>query len=203
VSTLKRQNQEMAQQLQQMTEMMSFFMNQQTSQGQNPQMQQEEDEYVPTDKRSLEQFVSQVIGKRSHAEVQAQQKYEHGYFSTLQKIESSEVQDDHDETLHNEVVRMITTQGSKFNRRHSDNPMMDASTNYYAAKAHILGQKLAKPKPKENPLKGNPPKAPLGAPPSASTASSKQKLVKIGTEAKRAASAFGLGSEDLAKLGFE
>jgi hypothetical protein len=68
-----------------------------------------------------------------------------------------------DSALYEETKKLIATPGQPFNRRYSDDPIADATRNYYAAQAHILKQRISQPS-KKNPLKGGEPKNPLGAP---------------------------------------
>jgi hypothetical protein len=72
-------------------------------------------------------------------------------------------EEEEDRALLDNVAKLMTAPGSKFNVAHTGRPDVDAKTNFYAAKAEILAAKVKEATTKKvNPFQGKEPKGPLG-----------------------------------------
>lgn len=114
----------------------------------------EEEEYIGT-KTELKKFLNDYNRDQETQKQSSQLKYEKGYINTIMRLGSEETKEDH-QAIYDEMMRF-------FNAKHSDDPMVDAEKNYLNATRSVLKKRLAAPAKKVNPLKGNKPKAPLGA----------------------------------------
>lgn len=114
-----------------------------------------DDEEIIGTKAELKQFLTDYNKETESARQKNQAKYERDYVQTIKRLGSEETEEDHKD-IYDEMM-------SHFNVRHSNNPLMDAEKNYLKATRSVLKKKVAAPVEKKNPLKGNKPKAPLGA----------------------------------------
>ena len=89
------------------------------------------------------------------------------YIQTINRLGSDETEEDHKD-IYDEMM-------SHFNVRYSENPVVDAEKNYLKATRSVLKKRTAEPAKKVNPLKGNKPKAPLGAGSNSETMAKKTK----------------------------
>ena len=163
---------------------------------------EEEDEYIPSTRKEFDALLERRIAQLEQRKVQEQTvqrtQYETGYLSTLTKLGAEA----DDSALHEEAVKLSTEAGAPYNVIRTGNPLIDAETNYYAAQAHVLKQRLARPKKDEtpkNPLKGDPPRAPLGAPSGMAAKAKEVPKVKLDDHARRAAMRMGLSDKDVAE----
>ena len=163
---------------------------------------EEEDEYIPSTRKEFDALLERRIAQLEQRKVQEQTvqrtQYETGYLSTLTKLGAEA----DDSALHEEAVKLSTEAGAPYNVIRTGNPLIDAETNYYAAQAHVLKQRLARPKKDEtpkNPLKGDPPRAPLGAPSGMAPKVKEVPKIKLDDDAKRAARKMGLSDKDVAE----
>ena len=161
------------------------------------QPKEEEDDFIPTTKTEMMQLFKTWQQQQVQETQTVQQRYAQGYLGQLDKLETEE-EDAPD--LVAEIKELCTRPGKKFHVYRTGQGAIDAEINYHAAKAHLLKQKVATPKPKEIPLKGAPPKAPLGDGPSGTASSKPVKLTKVDSAAKKVAEHFGL---NLASMGYE
>lgn len=79
--------------------------------------------------------------------------YDREYLKTFEQLST---------TLTKEEVDMVVDEMKGINYKPSSNPARDAEINFYKAERAYLRKQLAKPKGKENPIKGNGSKTPLG-----------------------------------------
>lgn len=154
---------------------------------------EEEDEYIPQTRKEFDALLEKRVRQIQEREVQQQTvqrtQYEQGYLSTLAKFGS----DSDDPALHEEAFKLTTEAGAPYNVARTGNASVDAEINYHAAQAHVLKQRLSRPKKeeaKQNPLKGEPPRAPLGAPSGAAPKPKEQPPVKLDGYATNAARRF-------------
>lgn len=193
-----QQTQEVLEQQKQQNELLMALLAQQFNQ-QQQQQEEPEDDFIPTSKKELARYIERVVEQRDRGFQANKKEYENTYLGTLKQVKSSEEDDD----LFESVFELCTKPGAKFNRKVTGNASYDARLNFMEAKTSVLQERLARPKPKENPLKGKQPIAPLGGS-SKSTASVKTpSLKKLDDHAKSAARAFGFTADELAKMGLE
>lgn len=181
-----------ASQLEQVTNYIVQF-----AQAARQQQEPEEDDYIPTDTKGFLEFLDKVQTRRATQSQQAAQQFANQYVKVVDGLGQSET----DPALVAEIKKLTTEPGQPFNKKYSSDPVADATANFYRAKAHVLEQRI--PKPKENPFKGGDPKTPLGAAPSSSV-KSQTKGVDIDQYARRAAAAWGYSGkeiEDMLKQG--
>jgi hypothetical protein len=202
VANLKR-NMEVLQQ--QNALLAQLLAHSQAQQPQDPLQRQqppegEDDDFIPTTKRELAEWMQQQWLQQQQVQAASQKKYELGYRQTLDSLRAAEGDD---AEWFDEAHDLCTKPNAPFNRRISGNAQSDAMANYYAAKAEILQKRLRTPKPKVNPLAGKPPKAPLGAPPTQTASVKAPQLKKLDEHAKSFARHAGFTPEQLAAWGFE
>lgn len=118
-------------------------------------LEDDPDEEVIGTKAELKQFLNDYNKETESTRQENQVKYERDYVQTIKRLGSEETEEDHKD-IYDEMM-------SHFNVRHSNNPLVDAEKNYLKATRSVLKKKVAAPVEKKNPLKGNKPKAPLGA----------------------------------------
>lgn len=118
-------------------------------------LEDDPDEEVIGTKAELKQFLNDYNKETESTRQENQIKYERNYVQTIKRLGSEETEEDHKD-IYDEMM-------SHFNVRHSNNPLVDAEKNYLKATRSVLKKRVAAPVEKKNPLKGNKPKAPLGA----------------------------------------
>lgn len=199
VKALKTQLEQQAQQ----TELLMQILMAQADPAKQQQQAVDEDDFIPTTKREMAQFVKQQMMQEVQAKQTEQQQYANAYFKELKSLNSKDEEDVPADVI-NEAVKLCTQPGQPYYRYTYGHGAADARMNYLEAKAYVLQQRLSKPKPKEVPLANQPPKAPLGDGPTGTATAKEVKLTKldkgIREQARRAAEAFGL---DLASMGYE
>lgn len=104
-----------------------------------------------TDEPLTRKDVNKFLEERDTKLSSAKMKYEKDYLQHISKLGQQE-----DPEVHEEIEEEMM---KNFNVMHSNDPVADAERNYLKATRAIL--KKASPT-KENPLKGKPPKSPLG-----------------------------------------
>lgn len=127
-------------------------------------------------KAEFERIQREQEAERVEQEKKRKYSYEDVYLKTLDGLKELET----DEELYEEVHAEITNPDSEFNVQHSWEAHKDAAKNYKAAREKIL---KSKPKPKENPLKGNPPAIPLGVASGSKVEAQKKPEVKLSPQA--------------------
>ena len=127
-----------------------------------------DEEFIGT-KAELKKFLNDYNRDQDAQRQSSQIKYEQDYVKTINRLGSEETEEDHKD-IYDEMM-------SHFNVKYSENPMVDAEKNYLKATRSVLKKRTAKPAKKLNPLKGNKPKAPLGAGNSSETMTKKKKPI--------------------------
>jgi len=116
-----------------------------------PEQQEEDlDEDIPMTKKEIRVFLENERRK----ELEGQTQYQNAYLKTVSVLGKDYEKDEY-EAIFDEMM-------SNFNEKHSSDASADAERNFYKAERAYLRKQLAQPKGKENPLKGEPPIAPLG-----------------------------------------
>ncbi len=126
--------------------------NQQPSSMEAPtitETEEDTEDFTFLTKKDLDRYLEM----REQQKLQASKQYENNYIKTVKELSSRVTPEEHEEI----VQEMM----ANFNIRYSDDPIADAERNYLKAERSLLRKKLAKSK-KENPLKGDKPRAPLG-----------------------------------------
>ena len=118
-------------------------------------------------KAELKKFLNDYNKDQETQRQDSQMKYEQDYVKTIKRLGSDETEEDHKD-IYDEMM-------SHFNVKYSDNPLVDAEKNYLKATRSVLKKRTAAPAKKVNPLKGNKPKAPLGAGSNSETMAKKTK----------------------------
>ena len=114
--------------------------------GMKPSEPDDDEDFVPSTKKELDDYLT----KWKAGETQKDRKYQDDYMLGIGKYREEEDFKEIKEELN-----------KNFNFRNSDNGVLDAEVNYLKASRAYLKKKLSGVKP-ESPLKGDPPKGPLG-----------------------------------------
>lgn len=115
----------------------------------------DEEFYMPTTKKEFMSLVDEVAEKKIQqteqnkvaaqtAEVEASQKYQQGYVDHLKTLGDAK------DPMHSEIYKMLTSDGSEYNVKHTDNPIVDVERNYFMARTVLLEKQLQsgeQPKP--------------------------------------------------------
>ena len=164
---------------------------------------EDEAEYIPSTRKEfdalLEKRIKQIQEKETQEQTAQRTQYETGYLSTLTKLGA----ESDDSALHEEAFKLSTEAGAPYNVVRTGNPLIDAETNYHAALVHVLKQRLTRAKKDEapkNPLKGDPPRAPLGAPSGMAAKVKEPPKIKLDDHARRAAMRMGLTDADVSDI---
>lgn len=146
-------------------EMMARLVDLQEKAYQPQQREVDPDETVTY--RDLDRYYEE----RRQREDAMQQDYENSYMKTVYGMDTGL-----DDTLREEIFNEMY---QNFNVKHTDNAAADARINWSEAKAAVYGKRLARPKKKENPLKGEKPRSELGGVEKQSNEASEAPLPKL------------------------
>lgn len=138
-----------------MDRMEKLFSQGQQQERHEEQFEDDEDEEVVLTKKEMREQMQQLMKEQQTQETNSQVQYEKGYLSTIKQLGSEEESEEEFNDIYDEMM-------ANFNKKHSDNPEMDAEKNWLRATKSVLKKQAAKPIKKENPLKGRKPKSPLG-----------------------------------------
>lgn len=204
IANMEREHQKQLTELTTLVQQQSMLLAQLLQGGkpnEQPGDEDDDNELLPTTRKEFNRYLDRAMEKRiterQIAQQQSDRKYQTAYLDTLKSIEDREP----NAKLASKVIEVMVKENSPFNLRHTGDPRVDARLNFAEAKAEIIARVVATAKAKGNPLKGNPPKAPLGTGSSGSGSPPQNKpLPKLNPYAQSAAKFFNLTPDEVVKV---